>query len=283
MLGIGCRVGRTPTVVAVTLAEAEATYSRQLAHGAQFHLEVGSVTVFKEWHLARLVGISAVAELLYPTEKRSIVDERTIDILVLSVGTEGETLRVAVVYVVSAETEPRRQGGIEACRKAQVHELVLMAQVFVLGIVGGRIVQAHTQGIALPHVDTDGTSQPVGITMLATGVVSGSLGNVEWLADRVDPCRSGHVVARIVVVADVAVDYRSAAEPIESLRRHVSLQHAGRLVVTGQPTLCQRQGDRCLCDIGSSKAGQRSRIAGRQPRVCMLHILVVAHEQRVLG
>ena len=75
-----------------------------------------------------------------------------------------------MIGVVSADIEPREHGNIGAQGKLQVHELVLMAQVLVFGVVGSGIVQACAERDAPPDIGTDTTHQAVGVAMLAAGV-----------------------------------------------------------------------------------------------------------------
>ena len=124
------------------------------------------MAVAEERYLHVGVRIALLAKLLHTTREGCIVDERLIHLVVGAVGREGDALRVAVVDVVGANGEPRQQGRIASDADLQVHQLVAVAQVFVLGVVGRRIRHAGSQGIALPDVDTDAADQVEQVAVL---------------------------------------------------------------------------------------------------------------------
>ena len=64
------------------------------------------MAILEERHLVRLIRKSGISELFHQSHHTSVVDERLIHFLALSIGAEGEALRLAVVTVASTQTEP---------------------------------------------------------------------------------------------------------------------------------------------------------------------------------
>ena len=85
------------------------------------------MSILEQRHLTRLIRISLVAELFYGTYEGTIVNQRLIHLLALSVSGKFQTLRVTMVVIVCSNVQPGGNGSIDTCRHAQVHQLVLMA------------------------------------------------------------------------------------------------------------------------------------------------------------
>ncbi len=101
---------------------------------------------------------------------------------------------MAQVTVVGTDVEPCRDGPIERERGVDVHELVLVAQVFVFGCIGSCEIDASTERQSLPQVDTDGAREVVSVLMGLTRIGQRVFDDIEGVALRCNENRPRHVV-----------------------------------------------------------------------------------------
>ena len=224
------------------------------------------MAVLEERHFASLVRKALVAELLDAAHEGTVVDERLIDPFAFAVGAEIDAFRLAAVGIVGTDIEPREHGNVCAQGQLQVHELVLMAQVLVFGVVGRGVVDARAEGDALVDVDTDTTHESVGVAMLAAGVVQRVFHQVERRALQHE-CRTGHVASRPVVVADGTEGYHAGTEAVERLGADVALQRVLRIVKIHQSAIALRKRRFSLDDVVDCKARQGGCIVMCQPGI----------------
>ena len=177
MASIGDGEGRLAAIVALAVGVCGGVVERQrgTADGTGHReLERRTVVVADKRHFAVAVGVSAGGELLQRAGEVGVVDERFVDLFVLAVGLEEQTLCGAVVDIVGTQSNgsPAAQceGYVGSRREVQVHQFVLVAQVLVLGIVGGGVVEACAQGDATADVDAYATRQSVDIEVLGARV-----------------------------------------------------------------------------------------------------------------
>ena len=215
------------------------------------------------------------------TEVRAVAYERLEHFVVLAIGAEGDTLRRAAVFVACTESQPAAHRHIDRGREGHVHQLVLVAQVLVLGIVGSQVVGSQTQGYALIEVDAHSAGEVVGVAMLASGIGQRVFNYVERLSCWVDEGRTSHVLAREVVVANGSVDHGAAADAAQRLHGSRDVERRGRLIVVYQPSVCMAHGQLCLRNVVGAEACECCHIVRSEPPVATAHEVIAAREQRV--
>ena len=102
------------------------------------------------------------------------------------------------------------------CCQFQIHQLVLVAQVFIFSIVGSGVVGLETNGQCLSDVVAEASRQTIGVTMLAPAVGQRVLHDIkgQTLLHEDGTC---HIAARLVVVADSTIEHCARVDAIVRL------------------------------------------------------------------
>ena len=118
----------------------------------------------------------------------------------------------------------------------QIHHFVLVAQVFVFGIVGCCEVEFHANGKAVGHCTAKATREVIGVKVLGALVGERVLHEVEGTTLRVDEGRTCHVTAGCIFVTHAAKEHRAGAEAIERLHTGIEVGDVIRTIVIGEAT-----------------------------------------------
>ena len=133
-------------------------------------MHADAIIVAYHGQLTQFVGESRVGKLLSLTDERTVVDEGDIGLVLTAIEIELEALGGAAVIVVGSHVCHPGDGPEHSRGECHVHQLVLVAQVLVFGVVGGLVVEACAQREAMPHVDAHTACQVVGVAVLPAQV-----------------------------------------------------------------------------------------------------------------
>ena len=225
-------IGRLFPVISLAMGVAEMVVPRYLGSDVPACLDAYAMIFVEKRHLPVLFRISFFSECLRLSEKSTIVDNRLIDEIGISVNAKPDLFGAPTVKVVGSHLNALPQRCIDACRKRQVHEVVLMAQVLVFGIVCCREIHLCTDGYALMDISAHSTSQRISVPMLVSGIVGCALHNVERHPGGIDECRPAHLFARKIVIPHLSVHHDTVSEPIERLHASSNVHRLRRLVET---------------------------------------------------
>ena len=244
-------------------------------------MDTAPLMLVEERHLLIHIRIAVCAERLHLSDEGTIVDQRLIHLVGRAVLPKRHTLRMPEVFVVGTHLEPVGYRHIDACRHHQVHQVVLVAQVLVFGIVGSGEVHLHTQRHLFINPATDGSRQSICIQMFVAGIRQRVFHDVKRHSGRIDKGRTREVFHRLVAVGDFTKHHNVGRQSVERFHTCCYRQRLRCLIVVGEVALVVLQRQRCLRQMTDGQALQACCILAGQPGIRLFEKCIIPVQQAV--